>query len=98
MGVSNTGGDFGDILNRKINELKPVSAQETARSSQEQKLDALKQYQKLQTQQVQNNSLNVTDAKQLIQIIGSNKLPEFNSNMVSMILNQKKLCNGCCYD
>ena len=89
MGVSNTGGDFGDILNRKINELKPVSAQETARSSQEQKLDALKQYQKLQTQQVQNNSLNVTDAKQLIQIIGSNKLPEFNSNMVSMILNQK---------
>ena len=30
MGVSNTGGDFGDILNRKINELKPVSAQENS--------------------------------------------------------------------
>ncbi|RAP23435.1 hypothetical protein DID73_02295 [Candidatus Marinamargulisbacteria bacterium SCGC AG-343-K17] len=87
MGVSNAGGDFGDILNNKINDLNPVSGMESQSSAQAEKLDALKQFQKLQTKQVQNGSLTVPDAKELTQIISSNRLPDFNSTMVSMILN-----------
>lgn len=82
-------GDFGDILNNKINELNPINAVNTQESSQIEKMDALKKFQSIQTKLVQQGSLSVPDARELTQLIGSKKLPDFNSNILSMILNLK---------
>lgn len=87
--IPNGPGDFGDILNNKINELKPINGVKNQDTNQIEKLDALKQFQNIQTKLVQQGELSVPDARQLTQLIGSNKLPDFNSTMVSMILNLK---------
>ncbi|MEK9727192.1 MAG: DegV family protein [Candidatus Margulisiibacteriota bacterium] len=52
------------------------------------KMDTLNKIQKIQTQQFQNNgNLNLVDTRQLIQILGSKKTPEFNNLIVNMLLN-----------
>ena len=45
--------------------------------------------QKIQEKQLTSEGLSITDARELSQTIASNKLPEYNNLMVSMLLNMK---------
>ena len=85
--------DFGNLLN---NEMDGYNIQKSSMnkmpidsSSKDNKLNTLKQIQKLQTKQIDTGNLSISDVKELTQILGSRKVPEFRPMIASMILNLK---------
>ena len=75
---------FRNIMGKEMGDFEPKKDQTVQK-----KLDALNHVQKIQEKQLTSEGLSITDARELSQTIASNKLPEYNNLMVSMLLNMK---------
>ena len=81
--------DFGNLLNNEMNEFKiqKSSLNQAASdvSAKSDKLDMLNQLHKLETKNVEGKLL-VSDAKDLLQMFTSNKVPDFKPKVSNLII------------